>query len=114
MRRNVTASNSPKSIRPSRRPGRHAEISQMGLAMDLPVKNSETNEPKLVALHGVVIVPHNSSVGGTPVGGLSGIDRDPQSGRYVTISDDQSQQAPARFYEAEIDLDDDGLQDVLF
>jgi hypothetical protein len=68
----------------------------------------------LVALHGVVVVPHDFRVGGTPVGGLSGIDRDPRSGRYLIISDDQSQQAPARFYEAEIDLDDDGLHGVRF
>lgn len=57
-------------------------------------------------------VPHDLPVGGTPVGGLSGIDRDPRTGRYVMISDDQSQRAPARFYEAEIDVDDTGVRDV--
>ena len=82
--------------------------------MDLPAKRSETTESKLVTLHGTVVIPHDLPVDGTPVGGLSGIDRDPRSGRYIMISDDQSQQAPARFYEAEIDLDDDGLHDVRF
>lgn len=36
---------------------------------------------------------------GTVVGGLSGIDYDPVSGRYVAISDDRSRYGPARFYE---------------
>jgi hypothetical protein len=57
-------------------------------------------------------VAHDLPIGGTPVGGLSGIDRDPRTGRYVLISDDQSQRAPARFYEAEIDVDETGVRDV--
>jgi hypothetical protein len=65
-------------------------------------------------LHGEFLVAHDLPIGGTPVGGLSGIDRDPRSGRYVMISDDQSQQAPARFYEAEVDVDDTGLHNVRF
>jgi hypothetical protein len=33
-------------------------------------------------------------------GGISGIDFDPRSGRWWLLSDDRSEQAPARFYEA--------------
>lgn len=45
-------------------------------------------------------------VNGIPaqVGGLSGIDFDPATGRYVAISDDRSQFAPARFYGLSLDL----------
>jgi glycerophosphoryl diester phosphodiesterase len=45
-------------------------------------------------------------IGGTPVavGGLSGIDFDPESGRYLAISDDRSQSGPARFYNLSLDL----------
>nr|WP_296064874.1 esterase-like activity of phytase family protein [uncultured Actinoplanes sp.] len=59
-------------------------------------------------------LPHDLPVGGTPVGGLSGIDRDRRTGRYLMISDDQSQRAPARFYEAEIDVDEAGVHGVRF
>jgi hypothetical protein len=46
---------------------------------------------------------------GTTVGGLSGIDRDPRTGRYVLISDDRSALQPARFYTADIDVSAHGL-----
>ena len=35
-------------------------------------------------------------------GGISGIDHDPRSGRWWLLSDDRSERAPARFYEATI------------
>ncbi|UZQ53174.1 esterase-like activity of phytase family protein [Trichothermofontia sichuanensis B231] len=41
----------------------------------------------------------------TPVGGLSAITYDRQRDRYYVLSDDRSDQAPARFYTLQIDLD---------
>jgi hypothetical protein len=46
---------------------------------------------------------------GTTVGGLSGIDRDPRTGRYVLVCDDRSALQPARFYTADIDVSRHGL-----
>ncbi|HKX44842.1 MAG TPA: esterase-like activity of phytase family protein [Burkholderiaceae bacterium] len=42
-------------------------------------------------------------------GGISGLDRDPVTGRWYLISDDRSEHAPARFYEARIDIGAQGL-----
>ena len=42
-------------------------------------------------------------------GGISGIDRDPATGTWYLISDDRSEHAPARFYEARIDIGAQGL-----
>lgn len=53
---------------------------------------------------GQQIVPSGTVFNGTVVGGLSGIDRDPVSGRFVAISDDRSNINPARFYELSLDL----------
>ncbi len=50
------------------------------------------------------IVPTGFQFAATTVGGLSGIDRDPATGRYWAISDDRSQLNPARFYELSLDL----------
>ena len=47
--------------------------------------------------------------GGTTVGGLSGIDYDPATGRYVLISDDRSHDAPTRFYVASLQIDASGF-----
>lgn len=47
-------------------------------------------------------IPFKQDVGGTPVGGLSGIDYDPASNTWVLQSDDRSELAPARFYTARL------------
>ncbi|MBB5958671.1 hypothetical protein FHS29_005280 [Saccharothrix tamanrassetensis] len=53
-------------------------------------------EVRFVAEH---VLAHGTTFGGTQVGGLSGIDRDPWTGQYVLISDDR---VAARFYTARI------------
>lgn len=47
---------------------------------------------------GVAVVPHDRQVDGTWVGGLSGLDYDPVDDAFVVVSDDRSDNAPARFY----------------
>jgi hypothetical protein len=49
------------------------------------------------------------TVGGTQVGGLSGIAYDRINNRYYSISDDRSDRNPARFYTIEIDLSSGSL-----
>jgi hypothetical protein len=48
-------------------------------------------------------LPRGLSFEGTTIGGLSGLDRD-DSGTFFALSDDRSQNGPARFYTLEIDL----------
>jgi len=49
-------------------------------------------------------LPTGFTFGGTQVGGLSGIDRNPLNGRYLAISDDRSGFNPARYYDLSLDL----------
>ncbi|TQN32801.1 hypothetical protein FHX37_2784 [Haloactinospora alba] len=65
-----------------------------------------------VRLLGSATVPHGTTVAGTTVGGLSGIDRDPATGRYLLLSDDRSRHDPARFYTADIDVSRDAPPEV--
>jgi len=51
---------------------------------------------------------HRLDVGGTPAGGLSGIDYDIRRGEYLLLSDDRSDNAPARYYAARWDRPADG------
>jgi hypothetical protein len=62
----------------------------------------------------VYVVPHNLQFKGTTVGGLSGIDVDPETGLYYMISDDRSAINPARFYTARIGIRQDGIDTVMF
>lgn len=53
---------------------------------------------------GQQIVPSGTLYAGTTVGGLSSIDYNPATGRYLSISDDRSALNPARFYDVSLDL----------
>lgn len=53
---------------------------------------------------GQQIVPSGITFDGTVVGGLSSLDYNANSGRYLAISDDRSSINPARFYELSLDL----------
>lgn len=53
---------------------------------------------------GQQILPHGMQFEGVPVGGLSSIDYDPATGRYLAICDDRAERGPVRFYELALDL----------
>jgi hypothetical protein len=53
---------------------------------------------------GQQIVPSGQLFQGTTVGGLSGIERDVQTGRYLALSDDRGTINAPRFYELSLDL----------
>ncbi|MRV74792.1 esterase-like activity of phytase family protein [Duganella sp. FT92W] len=54
-------------------------------------------------------IPLTTVFKGTVVGGLSGIDYDPASGNWILVSDDRSDQSPARFYTARLNYGLDGF-----
>jgi hypothetical protein len=53
---------------------------------------------------GATTIPNDAKVDGTPVGGLSGLDYNPATDTWAMISDDKSDEAPARFYLGRIDV----------
>ena len=59
-------------------------------------------------------VPYNKDFQNTIIGGLSGIDYDPRKNVYYIISDDRSEKNPARFYKAEIIINQDKIDSVIF
>lgn len=61
---------------------------------------------------GVSFLPGWQTLDGAPVGGLSGIDFDPESGRWVIVTDDRSSDVPARAYDASIAVDEGGFGEV--
>ncbi|KQO76042.1 esterase-like activity of phytase family protein [Rhizobium sp. Leaf262] len=61
---------------------------------------------------GEVIIPTGTMENGLEFGGISGLDFDPSSGRYIAISDDRSDKGPARFYELDIDVSANGFKSV--
>ena len=50
-------------------------------------------------------IPPATQYGGTTVGGFSGLDRDPENGTWIVVSDDRSSLQPARFYTADLRFD---------
>ena len=58
---------------------------------------------------GQAIVPTGATFGGTTIGGLSSITYDAGRGVFYSLSDDQSQFNPARFYTLHLDVSDGRL-----
>jgi hypothetical protein len=77
------------------------------------VINLDTGAIEITSIEfiGQATLPKGLSFQKTEVGGLSGITYDATTDLYYAISDDRSQQAPARFYTFKIDLNQGNLQD---
>ncbi|WP_199493386.1 esterase-like activity of phytase family protein [Marinitenerispora sediminis] len=74
-----------------------------------PAHAEQSSEPRLL---GATVIPSDLTADGTLVGSLSGIDYDAASGEYLLVTDDRSEQDPARFFRAEIDVDASGVHGV--
>ena len=59
-------------------------------------------------------VPFNKEYDNTIIGGLSGIDFNPQKNEYYLISDDRSDKNPARFYTARVLVSENKIDSVVF
>jgi hypothetical protein len=70
---------------------------------------SDGSKPPGLQFLGQSIVPTGTTFAGTTVGGLSSITYDAARGVFYSLSDDQSQFNPARFYTLHIDLSDGHL-----
>jgi hypothetical protein len=70
--------------------------------VNLTSSNGTTSYPKMPITRldwiGETIIPNDAKFADTLIGGLSGIDYDPQRNLWVMISDDRSDHAPARAY----------------
>ncbi len=85
------------------------------VAQALPSPDSGSLAPDLEFL-GQAIIPTGATFAGTTVGGLSSITYDDRRNVFYSLSDDQSQINPARFYTLRVDLSDGHLDngDVTF
>lgn len=77
----------------------------------LPILIEPIRELKLLDIYEI---PYNLSYKSTIVGGLSGIDFDEKKNQYYFISDDGSKINPARFYTANIQINQQGIDTVIF
>lgn len=84
-----------------------------GVAM-LAVATAAQAAPVALRFIGEQTFASGTQVMGTTLGGLSGIDYDAATGRYLTISDDRSQINPARFYSLTLDLTATAFNAVTF
>jgi hypothetical protein len=73
--------------------------------------SSDGAKPPGLQFLGQAIVPTGTTYAGTTVGGLSSITYNAARGVFYSLSDDQSQFNPARFYTLRLDLSDGHLAD---
>jgi hypothetical protein len=84
----------------------------LGVAIAFPASAQSTAEIGGLRFIGSVTLPNDTTVDGTLVGGLSGIDYDPVADLWYLISDDKSDKSPARFYTAKLTFDQARLASV--
>ena len=77
----------------------------------VPVAGANGSKPPGLQFLGQAIVPTGTTFAGTTIGGLSSITYDAGRGVFYSLSDDQSQFNPARFYTLHIDLSNGNLAD---
>lgn len=77
-------------------------------------KKTESGEIAHLKFLSGYTVPFNYQFQNTTVGGLSGIDFNPEKNEYYCISDDRSAKNPARFYTAQILINKDKIDSVIF
>ncbi len=92
--------------------GHAASALEIGTAIDVPCPFGDCEAGISLSYLGSYDIPTGFTENGVEVGGLSGIEFDPSTGRYVSISDDRSEKAPARFYNLDIDVSASGLKGV--
>lgn len=91
---------------------RPLHLALISLAVAVPAAAQSTAEIGGLRFIGAVTVPNDKVVDGTLVGGLSGIDYDPAADLWYLISDDKSENSPARFYTAKLAFDQAGFASV--
>jgi 3-phytase len=78
-------------------------------AILVPGASAKGSKPPGLQFLGQAIVPTGTTFAGTTIGGLSSITYDAKRGVFYSLSDDQSQFNPARFYTLHIDLSNGNL-----
>ncbi|MBB3453116.1 hypothetical protein FHT86_001372 [Rhizobium sp. BK313] len=89
-----------------------ARATDIGSVIDVPCPFGDCKAGVSLSYLGEYDIPTGFMENGVEVGGLSGIDFDPSTGHYISISDDRSEKAPARFYDLDIDVSAAGLKGV--
>ncbi|MFS8110724.1 esterase-like activity of phytase family protein [Rhizobium jaguaris] len=92
--------------------GSAARATDIGRVIDVPCPFGDCDAGISLSYLGEYDIPTGFVENGVEVGGLSGIDFDPSTGHYISISDDRSEKAPARFYDLDIDVSAAGLKGV--
>ena len=86
-----------------------APLAALFLALATSAVAHEMPKPELI---GAFTLPTGLKIGGVEFGGISGLDYDPRADVYYAISDDRSENAPARFYKLKLAIDGSGMQSL--
>jgi hypothetical protein len=92
--------------------GSASYAADIGQAIDVPCPFDDCKAGISLSYLGEFDIATGFTENGVELGGLSGLEFDPSSGHYISISDDRSEKAPARFYDLDIDVGADGLHGV--
>ena len=89
-----------------------AHAGEPGATVTTPCPLGDCKAAISLQLVGEFTIATGTQFDGVEFGGISGLSFDAATNRYIAISDDRSEKAPARFYELQIDASAAGITDV--
>ncbi len=92
--------------------GAVVHATEIGAVMETPCPYGDCSAGISLTYLGEFVIPTGKVENGVEFGGLSGLDYDDLTDRYIAISDDRAEKGPVRFYELALDISADRLTNV--
>jgi hypothetical protein len=88
------------------------QATEIGQTFEKPCPFGDCSAGIAFTYLGEAVIPTGHMEAGVEFGGISGLDFDEATGRFVALSDDRAENGPARIYELDVGITELGLQDV--
>lgn len=89
-----------------------AQATEIGEVFEKPCPFGDCSAGIAFTYFGEAVIPTGYMEGGVEFGGISGLDFDETTGRFIALSDDRAEKGPARVYQLDVDVTQHGLQGV--
>ncbi|MEI4484544.1 MULTISPECIES: esterase-like activity of phytase family protein [unclassified Phyllobacterium] len=85
---------------------------EIGTTIETPCPYGDCSAGISLSYLGEFVIPTGKTANGIEFGGISGLDFDASTGRYIGLSDDRAERGPVRFYELDIDISAGSLKEI--
>lgn len=88
------------------------QAAEIGKTFEKPCPFGDCSAGIAFTYLGEAVIPTGYMKANVEFGGISGLDFDQATGRFIALSDDRAEKGPARIYELDVNITERGLQNV--